>query len=94
MISVLEEKFPHVIKRLLECWGDPEYFRLVFDDLTQDRRGDRHGWPEEAWMELLFLEEIHDLAHGLARSRVDNAIDRVTRGPMSSREGYNWIYGD
>ncbi|MBK1718281.1 hypothetical protein [Thiocystis violacea] len=94
MISALEEKFPHAIHRLHECWGDPEYFGLVFADLTLDRRGNRHGWPEDAWMDLVFLEEIHDLAYGIARTRSGNAVTRVARDPLSTREGYNWIYGD
>ena len=69
MVSVLEGRFPHVIKRLLVCWGDPESFDAVFFDLIVDKRGDRTGWPLDAWGELNFLQEIHDLAYGVSRRR-------------------------
>ena len=60
MVSVLEERFPHVIQRLVDSWNDPDYFDLVYADLTIDKRGGRTGWPMEAWLELVFLQEIHE----------------------------------
>jgi hypothetical protein len=67
MLSVLEARFPHAIKRILVCWGDPEAFEAVFSDLIIDKRGDRTGWPFDAWAELNFLQEVHDLAYGISK---------------------------
>lgn len=64
MISILEQRFPHAIKRLTRSWGDAASFGKTFSDLTLDTRGDRSGWPFDAWLELMFLQEVHDLAHG------------------------------
>lgn len=69
MGCVLEERFPHVIKRLITCWGDPDAFEAVFSDLIIDKRGDRTGWPFDAWLELNFLQEVHDCAYGVSPKR-------------------------
>lgn len=71
MVSVLEASFPHVVSRLQLCWGDPESFAVVFADLMIDKRGDRTGWPFDAWTELNFLQEVHDLAYGVSLRRAD-----------------------
>jgi hypothetical protein len=57
--SILEVGYGHVIERLIQCWGDPNEFRHVFEDLVIDSRGDREGWPPDLWRELLFLQEVH-----------------------------------
>ncbi|WP_296696305.1 hypothetical protein [Thiocapsa sp. UBA6158] len=69
MLSVLEERFPHVIKRLDRVWGDPHAFDEMFSDLLLDKRGDRTGWPLDAWAELNFLQSVHHLAYGVAKQR-------------------------
>jgi len=70
-LSLLEARFSHVVKRLIDCWGDPEYFDLVFQDLMYDRRGDRSGWPFDAFFELQFLRRLHDAAYGGCAPRKD-----------------------
>ncbi|NCA69162.1 MAG: hypothetical protein EOM91_03490 [Sphingobacteriia bacterium] len=69
MVSVLEERFPHVLQRLERCWGNPDHFEEVFYDLMIDKRGDRSGWPFDAWSELNFLQSIHDIAYGMSSAR-------------------------
>lgn len=69
MLSVLEEMFPHVIERLDLVWGDPDAFDEMFSDLILDKRGDRTGWPLDAWAELNFLQSVHHLAYGVAQYR-------------------------
>ncbi len=64
MVSVLEEGFPHVISRLQACWGRPDRLEQLMSDLLIDRRGDRTGWPLDAWSELNFLHAVHELAYG------------------------------
>lgn len=95
MLSLLENDFPHIVKRLHECWGDPESFDLMFADLMLDQRGGRAGWPFDAWQDLVFLQEIHDLAYGVAKSRVLNAASGGARQEQDDRPAdYNWIYGE
>ena len=95
MLSLLENDFPHIIKRLHECWGDSEAFGLMFADLMLDQRGARSGWPFDAWLELAFLQEVHDLAYGPATSRALNAASSAARHEKGERPAdYNWIYGE
>ncbi|MEA3277370.1 MAG: hypothetical protein U9Q81_19225 [Pseudomonadota bacterium] len=71
MKSILEERFSHVVQRLSDCWGDPYAFTLLHRELMFDTRGTRTGWPMEAWQELTFLMELHDLAYGSAQDAGD-----------------------
>jgi hypothetical protein len=41
----------------------------MFADLMLDKRGDRTGWPLDAWAELNFLQSIHHRAYGAAKHR-------------------------
>ena len=61
MSSYLEARFPHIIGRLEHAWGNPCAFNEVFNDLIFDKRGGRSGWPEEAWAELDWLNQVHRL---------------------------------
>lgn len=63
-MSILEEQFPHVVKLMQKCWNDPDAFDRLMADLTVDKRGDRRGWPMDAWAEIVLLQEIHDATHG------------------------------
>jgi len=49
---VLCERFPRVANRLAWCWHDAASCALVFEDLLQDRRGGRHGFPSGVLREL------------------------------------------
>jgi hypothetical protein len=69
--SVLETRYQHVLKRIVHCWGSPGPFAEIFDDLIIDRRGDRQGWPPDAWAELMLLQQVHLSAYG----RVDRPSD-------------------
>jgi hypothetical protein len=67
--SVLESRFPAALATLWPAWGDPELFDAGFRDLTLGSRAEPGGWPEDAWEELGFLQDVHDLAYGLPQSR-------------------------
>ncbi|NCC27460.1 MAG: hypothetical protein EOM22_04700 [Gammaproteobacteria bacterium] len=69
MLCILEARYPHVIQRIQLCWADPDVFDEMFADLILDKRGDRTGWPLDAWAELNFLQSIHHLAYGVAKHR-------------------------
>lgn len=60
---VLEVRYRHVLERICAAWGDPVAFTGLFHRLVIDDRGDREGWPADAWLELVFLQQVHDLAY-------------------------------
>jgi hypothetical protein len=77
MISILESRYGHVVERLLPCWGDTAAFQAVYDDLMFDARGNRSGWPADAWDELQFLENLHKLAYSSIEEEVVETDDAM-----------------
>jgi len=63
MVSILEARFGHIVERLLRCWGSPDAFNNMFNDLVFDTRSNRTGWPEDVWEELQFLQQVHKIAY-------------------------------
>lgn len=53
-------QFPRVANRLAWHWCDPVQARMVLDDLLQDRRGGRAGFPAAVVQELRRLRDYHD----------------------------------
>ena len=51
--------YPRVANRLAEAWEDAERTDRLFDELLNDRRGKRRGFPERIVMELQKLERLH-----------------------------------
>ena len=49
------EQFPRIANRLALCWDDRILTERVFDDLMEDRRGNRRGFPADVKRELLAL---------------------------------------
>jgi len=45
-------RFPRVANRLAWCWRDGALCEQVFEDLLQDRRGGRNGFPTPVLREL------------------------------------------
>lgn len=67
--STLEDRFPGALSALSRAWGDPAIFDICFRDLTLGPQAEPGGWPEDAWEELGFLQDVHDEAYGLPASR-------------------------
>jgi hypothetical protein len=63
-------RFPHVLNRVADAWGDPAAVTEVMADLMVDRRGGRCGFPPAA------LEELNALSKVCAECRNKNA-DRL-----------------
>ncbi len=64
---MLDEKFPHILSKILSLWDSPDA-EAYFNDLLQpDGRGggrwDRDGFPDRAWQEILHLKLLHDKSH-------------------------------
>jgi hypothetical protein len=53
-------RFPRVANRIAWCWPDPKLTRQVFDDLLEDRRGRREGFPRAIVAELRRLRDFND----------------------------------
>jgi hypothetical protein len=56
--SVLEKDFPRILASVQTMWGYQE-LNLYFRNLTLDNRGDREGFPKEAWDEIFTLLYLH-----------------------------------
>lgn len=56
--SLLEERYPRLMLRVIEGWHKPEFGREI-NDLILDDRGDRHGFPPEVMEELWLLQRLH-----------------------------------
>jgi len=59
---MLEQKFPHILDKLVQLWHTPEAELYLSDLLQPNGRGggrmDRGGFPEQAWQELLQLKVL------------------------------------
>lgn len=58
--TVLEKDFPRILTTIQSMWGYPELNRY-FRTLTLDNRGDREGFPKEAWEEIFTLLYLHQI---------------------------------
>jgi hypothetical protein len=56
--SALESGFPRVMQAIEALWGYKE-LNDYFHKLMMDERGDRVGFPKEAWEEIDMLQHIH-----------------------------------
>lgn len=60
--GILEEKYPHVLERIVELWGSPDaeaYFADLLNPNFSGGRFDRQGFPRPVWLEILQLSELH-----------------------------------
>ena len=51
--------YPRVVNRIAWCWPDAAMTEQVLEDLLQDRRGGRQGFPAPALRELQRLREFN-----------------------------------
>jgi hypothetical protein len=56
--TVLEERFPHILDTIQLMWG-PLELNLYFDKLIVDDRGNRQGFPTDAWAEIHMPSRVH-----------------------------------
>ena len=52
-------RYPRVANRLALCWAELDLTERLFDDLLNDRRGGRRGFPAPVLVELRALREVH-----------------------------------
>lgn len=54
----LEQRFPHVLAKLVQLWGEPSLDTYIESLLLLDRPN-RRGFPMEAVLEILQVSFIH-----------------------------------
>ena len=74
MQSFVEQRFPHLVPRLVMSWGDKQAFDAVITDLMFDTRGGRIGFPAEAWEELHLLHNLHKLLMRIQAGDIDEPL--------------------
>ncbi|MGA8147980.1 MAG: hypothetical protein WB870_10455 [Gallionellaceae bacterium] len=61
--KILEEKFPHVLEKIVKLWDSPNGGVYLTDLLQNNGRSggrvDRDGFPEKVWQEIYQLAELY-----------------------------------
>jgi len=61
--QMLEEKFPHILEKIMAVWNSPDGEPYLADLLQPNGRGggrmDRDGFPEKAWQEIFHLKQLY-----------------------------------
>lgn len=62
--QMLDERFPHVLEKVVQLWDTPEAQPYLADLLQPNGRGggrfDRDGFPDKAWGEILQLQVLYN----------------------------------
>jgi hypothetical protein len=62
--TMLDEKFPHVLEKIVKLWNSPDAEPYFADLLQPNGRGggriDRDGFPDQVWEEILQLKRLYD----------------------------------
>ena len=60
MQSVLEQRYPHIVARLTTVWLDGRQASDYLDALLfkESARAERHGFTNDLWLELIFLNDL------------------------------------
>jgi len=60
---LLEDKFPHVLEKIVKLWNTPDCGPYLTDLLQPNGRGggrlDRDGFPEKVWQEIFQLNQLY-----------------------------------
>ncbi len=75
----LAQRFPHILQKLSESWGNPERARSCFSDLLTTQRENRAGFPAEIYTEIFALSQLYD---------------QLNTPPKNAADSYwNWVAG-
>lgn len=60
MQTLLEQRFPHIVTRLIQLWGNGREAANYLDVLLfkESARAERQGFNNEVWLELTFLNDL------------------------------------
>lgn len=59
----INARFPHIGKRLAECWGHKSFGGYVDSLMNDTRGGTRRGFPPDVAFSLFHLSEAHSLEY-------------------------------
>jgi hypothetical protein len=61
--QILEEKFPHILNKIVSLWNSPDCEVYLADLLQPNGRGggrmDRDGFPEKVWQEIFQINQLY-----------------------------------
>lgn len=75
----LQQKYPHVIKKLVALWTNPK-IDAYFTSLLIDTRGERRGFDEDAFQDIHRLFKFHEIEklHAVeGRAEARNELDKL-----------------
>jgi len=83
----LQRKHPHILNRLMELWGTPE-FEPYIHNLMLDTRGGRYGFSLEVIAELMFIQTLHNIFKSEGYSFPDVVIPEkiIPQAPEQEQE--------
>jgi len=56
---LLEERFPHVLQRVITLWGNKLDLETYLDGLLAPPRAGAKGFPQEAVFEIVTIKAVH-----------------------------------
>ena len=71
--STIEQKFPHIAKKLTLAWRSEACAAYILSLLVADRPG-RQGFPAEVMEDLMMLHEINEMLMGRSAVKQEAAL--------------------
>ena len=59
---VLEQRFPHVLQRVIAYWGNTQEMETYLDNLLAPPKPPSKGFPQEAILEMVTIRAVHRAA--------------------------------
>lgn len=76
---LLEQQFPHILKRIIAYWGKPEMDDYLNSLLAPPQAGAK-GFPQEAIFEIVEIQAVH---RAMFRCESPAASPQVDKAPSS-----------
>lgn len=71
----LEQKFPHILDRLIIMWDSPEFDSYLNKFMLDTRAHARQGFPPEVASEILRLSKLHSEQFGTSGTSSNSWLD-------------------
>lgn len=71
----LEQKFPHILDRLIIMWDSPEFDSYLNKFMLDTRAHARQGFPPEVASEILRLSKLHSEQFGTNGTSSNSWLD-------------------
>ena len=77
--QLLEQRFPHILKRIIAYWGKPEMDDYL-DSLMAPPQAGAKGFPQEAIFEIVEIQAVH---RAMFRCESPVASPQVDKAPVA-----------